>query len=85
MWTKEWPKKNGFYWFYGKPSCSKNVRKKQIILIETMQISKDLMLCVNLSDNAAEFGESLLSKEKTQGVWQEIKPPKLPEDNNDSQ
>jgi len=84
MWTKEWPKKNGFYWFYGQSSCSKDIQKKQLIFVETIQISKDLMLCVNLSDNAAEFGESLLSKEKTQGVWQEIKPPKSPEEDDDS-
>jgi len=87
MWTKKWPEERGFYWFYGRPYNSNGISysdKEELFVVEVVRIHKNFVICINLSDDTTEYGESLISEEKTQGMWQKIQPPKLPGDYYDT-
>ncbi len=70
-WTKEWPAKEGFYWFYGIP-FKRWVDKyePELHFVQVKKISNGICMITN--------GHFLYKQEGAEGVWQEVELPKLP-------
>ena len=74
-WTKEWPKEEGTYWFYGyrygKISCG-NPCKPEYCFVEVSKIANGLMFKTN--------GQFLFKSKPEEAYFQKVELPDPPED-----
>lgn len=69
MWTKQWPKFEGWYWFFGYQFPSSN--KERLLPVQV----------VKTADSWAYIaGSALMYPSEATGVWQPMVVPELPND-----
>ena len=73
-WTKQWPKKPGYFWFYGyrygKVSCS-TANDPELMFVKVRKISDGFMYMAN--------GQFMYKSEVEDAHFQETILPKLPQ------
>ena len=70
-WSKEWPIKTGWYWFYGDPH-SKNPEYKHIML-HPVKVSQGANSLIFMSE-----GSFIYKSQSSKGLWREMVVPKNP-------
>ncbi len=72
-WTKEWPKKEGYYWFYGyrygRISCSTSC-DPEYCLVDVRKCANGMMFTTN--------GQFLFKSEPEEAHFQKVDLPELP-------
>lgn len=70
-WSKIWPKKTGYYWFYGDPFGKTFSTKSDFHLVQVKAIANNNVICIT-------NGHFLYPSEASDGYWISAQLPELP-------
>jgi hypothetical protein len=77
-WTEKWPKKEGYYWYYGHPYKNKIekvlLKEPSLHVVQVRKIQNGFMVTRN--------GHLWFESEKGEGLFKKIKNPDLPDISN---
>lgn len=76
-WSKDWPTKPGYYWFYGYKCGSYENRPKRLSVVVVDTARNGVCVIPNRFIYVCD-GQFIYKKEGYDGVWQEVILPELP-------